>query len=89
MDNEDMRVTKRDGKMEIMAFDKILARVKTLTIERYPIISVNTSKLVINIIDKLYDGIPTTKIDELTAQECATASVMNPDLALAASLYNR
>ena len=79
-----MRVLKRDGRMEIMAFDKILARVKTLTLERYPIISVNSSKLVIKIIDKLYDSIPTTRIDELTAQECATASAMSPDMGILA-----
>ena len=79
-----MHVTKRDGRMETMAFDKILARVKTLTLERYPILSVNSSKLVIKIIDKLYDGIPTTKIDELTAHECASASIMSPDMGILA-----
>lgn len=37
------------------------------------------------IIDQLYDGIPTTKIDELTAEQCATQSSQHPDYATLAS----
>ena len=84
MDDADMRVTKRSGATEVMAFDKILTRVKTLNLERYPCLSINSSKLVIKIIEQLYDGIDTTKIDELTAHECAAGSVMNPDLGILA-----
>ena len=84
MDDSDMRVTKRSGRMEVMAFDKILTRVKTLNMERYPCLSINSSKLVIKIIEQLYDGIDTTKIDELTAHECASDSIMNPDLGILA-----
>jgi len=40
---------------------------------------VNYTTLVIKIIDQLYDGIPTTKIDELTAQQCAMMAVQHPD----------
>ena len=79
-----MQVTKRDGRMEVMAFDKILTRVKTLNMERYPCLSINSSKLVIKIIEQLYDGIDTTKIDELTAHECASESITNPDLGILA-----
>ena len=31
------------------------------------------------IIDRLYDGIPTTKIDELTAEQCASLATTHPD----------
>ena len=74
----DMHVLKRNGEREIVAFDKILARLKNLGKEA-GITSVNYTTLVIKIIDQLYDNIPTTKIDELTAQQCAMMAVQHPD----------
>jgi ribonucleoside-diphosphate reductase alpha chain len=74
----DMYVLKRNGEREIVAFDKILARLKTLGKDAC-ITGVNYTQLVIKIIDQLYDGIPTTKIDELTAQQCAMMAVQHPE----------
>jgi len=82
--NEDMHVLKRNGEREIVAFDKILARLKTLGQEA-GITGVNYTTLVIKIIDQLYDGIPTMKIDELTAQQCAMMAVQHPDYGTLAS----
>ena len=76
--SEDMYVLKRNGEREIVAFDKILARLKMLGAQA-KITGVNYTTLVIKIIDQLYDGIPTTKIDELTAQQCAMMAVQHPD----------
>ena len=76
--SEDMYVLKRNGDTEIVAFDKILARLKMLGAQA-KITGVNYTTLVIKIIDQLYDGIPTTKIDELTAQQCAMMAVQHPD----------
>ena len=81
---EDMHVLKRNGEREIVAFDKILARLKTLGKEA-GITGVNYTTLVIKIIDQLYDNIPTTKIDELTAQQCAMMAVQHPDYGTLAS----
>jgi ribonucleoside-diphosphate reductase alpha chain len=83
-DMQDMRVIKRNGNREIVAFDKILARIKNLG-SQAQITGVNYTTLVIKIIDQLYDGIPTTKIDELTAQQCAMMSVQHPDYGTLAS----
>jgi ribonucleoside-diphosphate reductase alpha chain len=80
----DMHVVKRNGEREIVAFDKILTRLKTLGQEA-DITGVNYTTLVIKIIDQLYDGIPTTKIDELTAQQCAMMAVQHPDYGTLAS----
>jgi ribonucleoside-diphosphate reductase alpha chain len=80
----DMHVLKRNGEREIVAFDKILARLKTLGAQS-KITGVNYTTLVIKIIDQLYDGIPTTKIDELTAQQCAMMAVQHPDYGTLAS----
>jgi ribonucleoside-diphosphate reductase alpha chain len=79
-----MHVVKRNGEREIVAFDKILTRLKTLGQEA-DITGVNYTTLVIKIIDQLYDGIPTTKIDELTAQQCAMMAVQHPDYGTLAS----
>ena len=81
---EDMHVLKRNGEREIVAFDKILARLKTLGKEA-GITGVNYTTLVIKIIDQLYDNIPTMKIDELTAQQCAMMAVQHPDYGTLAS----
>lgn len=77
MDSREMRVTKRNGELQEMLFDKILSRVKKLGREAN--IKLNYSALVIKIIDQLYDGIQTTKIDELTAQQCASNASNHPD----------
>ena len=75
--NSEMRVQKRNGLLEDVSFDKILNRVKTLGHEAN--IHINYSSLVMKVIDQLYDGIPTTKIDELAAEQCASLSTLHPD----------
>ena len=77
MDGIEMRVTKRNGQLEDISFDKILTRVKKLGQEAN--IQINYSSLVMKVIDQLYDKIPTTKIDELTAEQCAVMSTQHPD----------
>ena len=78
-----MHVKKRDGSLQEVKFDKILTRVKK--IGQQSGVSINFSALVIKIIDQLYDGIPTTKIDDLTAEQCATQSSQHPDYGTLAS----
>ena len=78
MDNtDDMRVTKRNGQVEDIAFDKILTRIKKLGQEVN--IQINYSSLAMKVIDQLYDKIETTKIDELAAEQCAALSTNHPD----------
>jgi len=83
MDTNDMRVTKRNGELEEIAFDKILSRIKKLGQEAN--IQINYASLVMKVIDQLYDKIPTTKIDELAAEQCASMSTSNPDYGILAS----
>jgi len=83
MDDQEMKVKKRDGKLEEISFDKILHRVKSIGSEEN--INLNYSLLVIKIIDQLYDGIDTTKIDELTAEHCASQSTHHLDYSTLAS----
>ena len=83
MDTNDMRVTKRNGELEEIAFDKIISRIKKLGQEVG--IQINYASLAMKVIDQLYDGIPTTKIDELAAEQCASMSTSNPDYGTLAS----
>jgi len=75
--DDEMYVTKRNGKREIVSFDKILNRIKKLGQEAG--IKINYTNLVMKVIDQLYDGISTTKIDELSAEQCASMSSVHPD----------
>ena len=73
----DMRVTKRNGQLVDIAFDKILNRIKKLGQEAN--IHINYSSLAMKVIDQLFDKIETTKIDELAAEQCASLSTQHPD----------
>ena len=80
--NTEMRVLKRNGELQDVAFDKILNRVKKIGMEAT--ININYSSLVIKVIDQLYDKIPTSKIDELTAEQCASLSTNSPEYGILA-----
>jgi ribonucleotide reductase alpha subunit len=73
----EMRVTKRDGTLTIVEFDKILRRIRILGAEAN--LKINYTALAMKVIDQLYDGISTTKIDELSAEQCASMSSSNLD----------
>tara|TARA_Y100000816_G_scaffold292604_1_gene289010 strand:+ start:16262 stop:19672 length:3411 start_codon:yes stop_codon:yes gene_type:complete len=79
----EMTVIKRDGKKEYVLFDKISKRVKTICNENS--LKINTTGLVMKVIDQIYDGIETTKIDELTADQCASLASTHTDYSTLAS----
>ncbi|MDB4342711.1 ribonucleoside-diphosphate reductase subunit alpha [bacterium] len=80
-----MRVMKRDGKFEDISFDKILNRVKNLGNNMEPKLKLNYSQFVMDVIEQLYPDISTTKIDELTAEQCASMCTKHPDYGSLAS----
>lgn len=95
MSSDEMRIVKRDGSIEVVSFDKILRRIKNIgtnviggpvgtngTLEP---IKINYTQLTMKIIDQLYDKISTTKIDELTADQCASMSSIHYDYGTLAS----
>ena len=79
----EMFVVKRDGESEIVSFDKILRRIKRIGQEAG--IKINYTQLAMKVIDQLYDKISTTKIDELTAEQCASMSSIHYDYGTLAS----
>jgi len=75
--DSEMRVRKRNGNLETISFDKILNRIKKVGQESA--IKINYTSLVMKVIDQIYDGITTTQIDELSAEQCASMSSIHPD----------
>ena len=77
----EMNVLKRDGiTKETVSFDKILKRIKGQGLRTDgSSIQLNYTALAMKVIDQLYDGISTTKIDELSAEQCASLSSTHPD----------
>ena len=73
----EMCVLKRNGNSEIVEFDKILNRVKT--IGNSLSFKINYTSLAMKVIDQLYDGISSTKIDELCAEQCASLASTHPN----------
>jgi ribonucleoside-diphosphate reductase alpha chain len=73
----EMFVQKRNGQKEIVSFDKILKRIKTIGQDVG--IQINYTTLVIKVIDQLYDGISSSKIDDLLAEQCASLASTHPD----------
>lgn len=83
MQEEEMHVIKRNGNSEIVSFDKILKRIKNIGSEAK--LSINYTSLAMKVIDQLYNGIETSKLDELTAEQCASLSTQHPDYGTLAS----
>lgn len=78
-----MFVLKRDGRKELVKFDKITARVKKLC---YGLnVAVDPTKIAMKVIEGVYDGVTTSELDNLAAEISATNTVTHPDYALLAS----
>ena len=80
---DEMSVTKRNGNLEAVSFDKILNRIRNLGLEAN--VHINYQSLAIKVINQLYDKISTTNIDELTAEHCASLSTIHYDYGTLAS----
>lgn len=78
-----MYVVKRDGKRELVQFDKITARIKKLCYSLHE--SVDPQRVAMRVIEGVYDGVTTTELDNLAAEVAATNAVTHPDYASLAS----
>src|SRR5882757_11341209 len=78
-----MQVIKRNGKRESIKFDKITARVEKLSYSLSPM--VNVIDVAKKVIEGIYDGVPTTELDNLAAETAASLTTTHPDYAILAS----
>ena len=81
--DEEMYVIKRNNTEEIVSFNKILKRIKTIGEEAN--IKINYTSLTMKIIDQLFNKITTTQIDNLTAEQCASMTSIRPEYSILAS----
>ncbi len=78
-----MFVNKRNGKKESVKFDKVTARVEKLSYGLSPM--VNAIDVAKKTIEGIYDGVPTTELDNLAAETAASLTITHPDYAILAS----
>jgi len=79
-----MYVIKRDGRREPVKFDKITSRIEKLCygLNAEYVHPIEVAKKVIN---GLYDGVTTNKLDDLAAETAASMTAMHPDYAILAA----
>lgn len=77
MQTEELNVVKRNGNIETVSFDKILNRIKKIGAEVH--LKINYTTLAMKVIEQLYNNISTAKIDELSAEQCASMASIHPD----------
>ncbi|GAC1585909.1 MAG: ribonucleoside-diphosphate reductase subunit alpha [Ginsengibacter sp.] len=78
-----MFVTKRNGKTESVKFDKVTARIEKLSYSLSPLVDVH--EVAKKTIEGIYDGVPTTELDNLSAEIVASLTTKHPDYAILAS----
>ncbi|MEP6949897.1 MAG: ribonucleoside-diphosphate reductase subunit alpha [Ginsengibacter sp.] len=78
-----MFVIKRNGKKESVKFDKVTARIEKLSYSLNPM--VNIIDVAKKTIEGIYDGVPTTELDNLAAETAASLTTTHPDYAILAS----
>ncbi|MEP7141381.1 MAG: ribonucleoside-diphosphate reductase subunit alpha [Ferruginibacter sp.] len=78
-----MYVIKRNGKNETIKFDKVTARIEKLSYSLSPL--VNAIDVAKKVIEGIYDGVPTTELDNLAAETAASLATRHPDYAVLAS----
>jgi len=76
-----MKVSKRNGSSEPISFDKILGRIRKASKGLH----VNPDSLTQQVLARIYDGVKTSEIDELTGQLAASLSTTHPDYGTLAS----
>ncbi len=76
-----MFVQKRDGSLEPVAFDKVLSRVRKAARGLH----VNADALAQQVLARIYDKVPTSQLDELTAANAASLGTVHPDWAVLAA----
>lgn len=71
-----MRVVKRNGDLEEVSFDKVLRRIKKLSED---LRGVNVVEIAQKVCGRIFDGVCTRELDELTGQMCSSMIIEHPD----------
>lgn len=79
-----MYVYKRDGRQEVVHFDKITSRINKLC---YGLDAVHVDAALISqkVVQGVYPGVTTVELDELAAQTAASLATRHPDFSILAA----
>ena len=77
-----MRVTKRDGTLQDVSFDKVLRRIKILSNNLH---NVDSTIVAQKVCSRIYDKVTTAELDELAARICTVMSTDIPEYGTLAS----
>ena len=79
-----MYVVKRDGRQEIVHFDKITSRINKLCYGLDPV-HVDATFISQKVVQGVYPGVTTIELDELAAQTAASCATKHPDFSTLAA----
>ena len=76
-----MQVTKRDGSLEDVSFDKVLTRIRKSaeTLEVDPVLISQ------RVVSRIYQGVRTSELDDLAANLAISLATTNPDYGILAA----
>ena len=77
-----MRVIKRNGTFESVSFDKVLQRIEKFCTD---LTFIDPHSVAQKVCSRIFDGVKTTELDELTAQLCSSMITDHPDYGKLAS----
>ena len=81
MSNKAIFVTKRDGTPQEVSFDKVLKRMKVLSVG----LDVTPHLIAQKLCNRIYDGVKTSELDILGAEICASMITTHPDYQILAA----
>lgn len=76
-----LRVTKRNGELENVSFDKVLNRITNLSDN----LNVNYYDIAQKVCSRIYDQVKTSELDELAANLCSSMIINHPDYGVLAA----
>ena len=79
-----MTVVKRDGREEVVHFDKITSRIEKLCYG-LDMDYIDPAQITVKVINGLYAGVTTVELDNLAAEIAATMTTKHPDYAILAA----
>jgi len=81
-----MRVIKRSGESEAVSFDKILNRIRSLSVgeEFSHKLTIDETLVAQKVVQEIYDGVKTSELDDLSSQISMSMYSKNPDFKILA-----
>ena len=79
-----MNVVKRDNRTEAVSFDKVTNRINKLCYG-LDTNTINPTAIAQKICARIYDGVKTSELDDLTGQLCSSLATDHPDYGVLAS----